>query len=217
VTHCDWAGHNQLHTAGPKRDFNYRLATPERAYAAGFRRLGIAALHGLADWRYEALATAAHGAFLSRVCWQAMLTIAVPRLRPCAGDFQPLTGLSDRDMVQLMAAFRLFLPDAGLVLSTREPRHLRDGLLPLGVTHASAGSHTEPGGYTGAGRDDLHQTVRGRRVELNDADGTVDASTRRATGQFEISDDRTPSEFADQIRRVGCEPVWKDWDRALGA
>jgi 2-iminoacetate synthase len=213
----DRDAYSRLHTAGPKRDFNYRLATPERAYAAGFRRLGIAALHGLADWRYEALATAAHGAFLSRVCWQAMLTIAVPRLRPCAGDFQPLTGLSDRDMVQLMAAFRLFLPDAGLVLSTREPRHLRDGLLPLGVTHASAGSHTEPGGYTGAGRDDLHQTVRGRRVELNDADGTVDASTRRATGQFEISDDRTPSEFADQIRRVGCEPVWKDWDRALGA
>ncbi len=213
----DRAAYSQLHTAGPKRDFNYRLATPERAYAAGFRRLGIAALHGLADWRYEALATAAHGAFLSRVCWQAMLTVAVPRLRPCAGDFQPLIALTDRDMVQLMAALRLYLPDAGLVLSTREPRHLRDGLLPLGVTHASAGSHTEPGGYTGAGRDDLHQTVRGRRVELSDTDGSNNAAGRRATGQFEISDDRSPSEFADQIRRLGCEPVWKDWDRALGA
>ncbi len=213
----DRVAYAQLHTAGPKRDFNYRLVTPERAYAAGFRRLGIAALHGLADWRYEALATAAHGAYLSRVCWQAMLTVAVPRLRPCAGDFQPLTGLSDRDMVQLMAALRLYLPDAGLVLSTREPRHLRDGLLPLGVTHASAGSHTEPGGYTGAGRDDLHQTIRGRRVELSDANAPGPSDDRRATGQFEISDDRSPLEFAEQIRRLGCEPVWKDWDRALGA
>ena len=213
----DRVAYAQLHTAGPKRDFNYRLVTPERAYAAGFRRLGIAALHGLADWRYEALATAAHGAYLSRVCWQAVLTVAVPRLRPCAGDFQPLTGLSDRDMVQLMAALRLYLPDAGLVLSTREPRHLRDGLLPLGVTHASAGSHTEPGGYTGAGRDDLHQTIRGRRVELSDANAPGPSDDRRATGQFEISDDRSPLEFAEQIRRLGCEPVWKDWDRALGA
>ena len=212
----DRTAYAQLHTAGPKRDFNYRLATPERAYAAGFRRLGIAALHGLADWRYEAIATAAHAAFLSRVCWQSMVTLAIPRLRPCAGDFQPLTGLNDREMVQLMAAFRLFLPDAGLVLSTREPKAMRDGLLPLGVTHASAGSHTEPGGYTGAGRDDLHQTVRGRRVELEEPKATEDAANRRATGQFEISDDRSPTEFAEQIRRLGCEPVWKDWDSALG-
>ncbi len=212
----DRTAYAQLHTAGPKRDFNYRLATPERAYAAGFRRLGIAALHGLADWRYEAIATAAHAAFLSRVCWQSMVTLAIPRLRPCAGDFQPLTGLNDREMVQLMAAFRLFLPDAGLVLSTREPKSMRDGLLPLGVTHASAGSHTEPGGYTGAGRDDLHQTVRGRRVELEAPTATEDSANRRATGQFEISDDRSPTEFAKQIRRLGCEPVWKDWDSALG-
>lgn len=212
----DRMAYAQLHTAGPKRDFNYRLATPERAYAAGFRRLGIAALHGLADWRYEAIATAAHAAFLSRVCWQSMVTLAIPRLRPCAGDFQPLTGLNDREMVQLMAAFRLFLPDAGLVLSTREPKAMRDGLLPLGVTHASAGSHTEPGGYTGAGHDDLHQTVRGRRVELEAPTATDDPANRRATGQFEISDDRSPTEFAEQIRRLGCEPVWKDWDSALG-
>ena len=207
-----------MHTAGPKRDFNWRLDCPERAYAAGFRRLGIAALHGLADWRCEALATAAHGSHLLRHCWKAMLTVSIPRLKPCAGDFQPLTRLGDRELVQLVAAFRLFMPDVGMVLSTREPAALRDGLLPLGVTHASAGSHTEPGGYTGAGRERLHHTVRGRIVDNGVAPDPIPASMGRssgATGQFEVADSRSPEEVAAVIRRLGYEPVWKDWDTAL--
>ena len=212
--------YGRMHTLGPKRDFNWRLECPERAYAAGFRRLGIGALHGLADWRTEALATAAHAAYLSRHCWKAQVTVSLPRLRPCAGDFQPLTHLGDRELVQLIAAFRLFLPDVGLVLSTREPAALRDGLLPLGITHASAGSHTEPGGYTGAGKDSIHQTVRGRIVALAaDAGERIIATgrTTNATGQFEIADDRSPEEVAALIRRLGYEPVWKDWDAALTA
>jgi 2-iminoacetate synthase len=210
----------RLHTAGPKRDFDARMECPERAYAAGFRRLGIGALHGLADWRFEAIATAAHAAYLLRHCWKAMLTISLPRLRPCAGDFQPLTHLGDRELAQLIAAFRLFLPDVGLVLSTREPASLRDGLLPLGITHASAGSHTEPGGYTGAGRDHIHQTVRGRIVELAahaSEWAPLEGRATNATGQFSIADDRSPAEIARLIRRLGYEPVWKDWDAALSA
>lgn len=213
----DRAIYSELHTAGPKRDFDYRLATPERAYHAGFRRLGIAALHGLADWQFEALATAAHAAYLTRVCWKLMLTLALPRLRPCAGDFQPRTQLTDRHLVQLVAALRLFLPEAGLVLSTREPSRLRDCLLPLGITHASAGSHTEPGGYTGAGRDNLHQTIRGRPTALSPAQLSSLPGDRKATGQFEIADERSPAQFAEQVRRLGYDPVWKDWDCALGA
>jgi 2-iminoacetate synthase len=212
--------YGRMHTLGPKRNFDWRLECPERAYAAGFKRLGIGALHGLADWRYEALATAAHAAYLLRHCWKAMLTISLPRLRPCAGEFQPLTHLGDRELVQLVAAFRLFLPDAGLVLSTREPAPLRDGLLPLGITHASAGSHTEPGGYTGAGRDSIHQTVRGRIVELAaDASEWSPQSGRatNATGQFDIADERSAGEIAALIRRLGYEPVWKDWDAVLSA
>ncbi len=212
--------YGRMHTLGPKRDFNWRMECPERAYAAGFRRLGIGALHGLADWRTEALATAAHAAYLSRHCWKAQVTVSLPRLRPCAGDFQPLTHLGDRELVQLIAAFRLFLPDVGLVLSTREPAALRDGLLPLGITHASAGSHTEPGGYTGAGKDSIHQTVRGRIVALAADSGERILATGRttnATGQFEIADDRSPEEVAALIRRLGYEPVWKDWDAALTA
>ncbi len=207
--------YSQVHTLGPKKDFDWRLATPERAYAAGFRRLGIGALFGLADWRHEALAVAAHAQWLLRHCWKAQVTISLPRLRPCAGAFQPLTQLPDREMVQLICAFRLLLPDAGLVLSTREPAALRDGLLPLGITLASAGSHTEPGGYTGAGRENVHYTRRGR-IEAADASEWGDDPARtRATGQFSIADERPASAVAAAITRLGLEPVWKDWDQAL--
>jgi len=94
----------------------------------------------------------------------------------------------------------------GIVLSTREAPALRDALLPLGVTMMSAGSHTEPGGYTGAGRDDLHFTVRNRQVA---------AQGEAATKQFEIADDRSPAQIAELLRARGFDPVWKDWDRAI--
>jgi 2-iminoacetate synthase len=206
----------KVHTAGPKRNFEWRLETPERAYAAGFRRLGIGALFGLSDWRADAICVAAHADYLLRNCWKAALTISLPRLRPCAGDFQPLTEMSDRDLVQLVCAFRIIFPDVGLVLSTREPAKLRDGLIPLGITLMSAGSHTEPGGYTGAGAEKIHQTERGRIVELvkNESGQATDAI---ATEQFKIADTRSPLEIADVLRRFGYEPVWKDWDPALTA
>jgi len=206
--------YEDLHTAGPKRNFDWRLETGERAYAAGFRRLGIGALFGLADWRAEAISVAAHAAHLLRHCWKAQVTVSLPRLRPSAGEFEPLTEVSDRHLVQLICAFRLFLPDVGLVLSTREPAKLRDGLIPLGITLLSAGSHTEPGGYTGAGAEKIHLTERGRIVELA-AGASEWAGRRGATGQFDIADDRSPEEVAALIARLGYEPVWKDWDAAL--
>jgi 2-iminoacetate synthase len=212
--------YDQMHTAGPKKNFDWRLETPERAYAAGFRRLGIAALYGLADWRHEAISVAAHADYLLRHCWKAQLTISLPRLRPCAGEFQPLTHLSDREMVQLVCAFRLMFPDVGIVLSTRETPRLRDGLMPLGVTMMSAGSHTEPGGYTGAGREKVHRTERGRIIELTAGASEWAAPAERSTNatvQFEISDNRSPQEVAELIRQRGYEPVWKDWDAALTA
>jgi 2-iminoacetate synthase len=208
--------YDAMHTAGPKKNFDWRLETAERAYAAGFRRLGIGALFGLSDWRYEAICVAAHADFLLRHCWKAQLTISLPRLRPCAGEFQPLTHMADRELVQLVCAFRLMFPDAGLVLSTREPARLRDGLIPLGITLISAGSHTEPGGYTGAGKEKIHQTVRGKIVELGASEwAATNGHATNATGQFEISDDRSPGEVAELIRKLGYEPVWKDWDAAL--
>lgn len=209
------AVYGQMHTSGPKRDFAWRLATPERAYASGFRRLGIGALYGLADWRTEAICLAAHAEHLLRNCWKACLTISLPRLRPCAGEFQPPTHMSDREMAQLVCAFRLMFPDVGLVLSTRESPRLRDGLVPLGITLMSAGSHTEPGGYTGAGRTKLHHTKGGRIVELGASEWAAAGEQAQATGQFDIADERSPREVADTLRRLGYEPVWKDWDGAL--
>ncbi|HEY3762136.1 MAG TPA: 2-iminoacetate synthase ThiH [Verrucomicrobiae bacterium] len=205
----------QMHTAGPKRNFDWRLETPERAYAAGFRRLGISALYGLADWRQEAISVAAHADYLLRNCWKASVTISTVRIRPCAGEFQPLTQISDRELAQLICAYRLMFPDVGIVLSTRETPKLRDGLIPLGVTMMSAGSHTEPGGYTGAGKEKLHQTVRGRIVELASGSSEWADGNAKATGQFNIADERSPGEVAELIRRLGYEPVWKDWDAAL--
>jgi len=212
----DRAVYPEMHIAGPKRNFDWRLETAERAYAAGFRRLGIGALFGLSDWRLEALAVAAHAEYLLRNCWKAQLTISLPRLRPCAGEFQPLTHIDDRELVQLVCAFRIMFPDVGLVLSTREPAKLRDGLIPLGITLMSAGSHTEPGGYTGAGKEHLHRTERGRIVELGASEWASNGDIH-ATGQFDIADSRSPREVADLIRRLGYEPVWKDWDAALTA
>ncbi len=199
----------ELHTAGPKKDFDWRLACPERAAQAGFRRIGIGALFGLSDWREEAVALAIHLDHLLRACWKSMLTVSLPRLRPAAGGFAPRHPLPDREFIQLVCAFRLHFPRVGLVLSTREPAALRDALAPAGITLMSAGSHTEPGGYTGTGRESLHLTVRGRMVP---AEARPDAS---ATGQFATSDHRPPAEVARRLRDLGLEPVWKDWDSSI--
>jgi len=199
----------QLHTHGPKKDFHWRLACPVRAYDAGFRRIGIGALFGLWHWQDEARALAAHLEYLQKRCWKAQITLSLPRLRPAAGEFEPRHPLPDREFVQLLCALRICFPHTGIVLSTRESPAFRDALIPLGITMLSAGSHTEPGGYTGAGRDTLHHTVRGRSVPL------AATASATATGQFLISDSRPAAEMATALRRQGYEPVWKDWDQAI--
>jgi 2-iminoacetate synthase len=198
-----------MHTAGPKKDFDWRLACPQRAHAAGFRRIGIGALFGLWDWREEAIALAAHLDHLLKTCWKAHFTLSLPRLRPAAGGFAPSHPLGDRDFVQLLCALRCSFPHVGLVLSTREPATLRDAVAALGVTLMSAGSHTEPGGYTGVGGDQLHLTVRGRAMTCDAPAGAL------ATEQFSTSDQRSPADVARRLRDLGLDPVWKDWDRAF--
>lgn len=203
-----------LHTAGPKKNFDWRLDCPERAYAGGFRRIGIGALFGLAPWQEEALALCAHLEYLLKHCWKSQLTIAFPRMRPYAGNYEyspdPALFLPDRTLVRLVATFRILFPQVGIVVSTREPAPLRDAIATLGVTHMSAGARTEPGGYTGAGSDDLHLTVRGKRVELTEKSGA-----EKATEQFQIHDTRSAREVATMLRHQGLDPVWKDWDPAL--
>jgi 2-iminoacetate synthase len=177
-----------MHPFGKKRDFDFRLRAPEHAAAAGMRRIGIGTLLGLGQFRVEAFCTGLHALHLAKHCWRTHLTVSFPRMRPADGGFQPLHPVSDRDFVQLLCALRLLLPDAGLVLSTRESAELRDNLLPLGVTQMSAGSCTSPGGYA-----------------------EKDESGR----QFVIDDDRSPAEVEAMLRARGYDPVWKDWDMAF--
>ena len=178
----------EVHLKGKKRNYAWRLAAPDRGAEAGMRRLGIGALLGLHDdWRAEAIAVAAHARALMKRWWRCEVSVSLPRLRPAAGEYEPAAPVSDRDLVQLLCALRLLLPDVGISLSTREPPELRDRLLPLGVTHMSAGSHTEPGGY---------------------------AATSDADPQFEVGDQRSPADVAAVLRSAGYDPVWKDWQRS---
>ena len=208
--------YKNLHTSGPKKDFNWRLECPERAYHGGFRRIGIGALFGLSEWKNEALALSSHLAYLQRKCWKANYTVSFPRIRPAAGGFNPTHNLSDKDFLQLVFAFRISFPEVGIILSTRESESLRNNISKLGITSMSAGSHTEPGGYTGKGTDDLHYTVRGKRIELHSDDNSNSfCSTQSATEQFEINDDRSPKEICEILIEKGLDPVWKDWDQSI--
>jgi 2-iminoacetate synthase len=173
-----------VHVAGWKRDFDRRLASFERAAEAGVRRLGLGVLLGLApDWRADVLALAAHARFLTRRYWRTEVTASLPRIKPSASGFAPVVGVGDQAFVQAHAALRLFEPECGLSLSTREPAVMRDGLARIAVTMMSAGSSTEPGGYTSPGT---------------------------AGEQFSISDERSPAEVAAMLAAAGYEPVWKD-------
>src|SRR5206468_5077441 len=126
----------KVHLAGKKRHYEWRLLGPERASRAGMRRVGIGALLGLhGDWRYEAIAMAAHARFLMKRYWRTQVTVSVPRLRPSAAGYQPADPVADRDLVQLICALRLLLPDVGIVISAREAPEFRDGLFQIGVTH----------------------------------------------------------------------------------
>ncbi|SNQ48324.1 thiamin biosynthesis ThiGH complex subunit [Frankia canadensis] len=180
----DRARYAQVHVAGWKRDYDRRLSSFERAAAAGARRLGIGALLGLApDWRADVLALGAHAAFLTRRYWRTEVSVALPRIKPSASDFPPVVVVSDAEFTQAHAALRLFGPDLALSLSTREPAPIRDGLVRIAVTTMSAGSSTEPGGYSTPGT---------------------------AQEQFSISDERPPAEVAAMLVEAGYEPVWKD-------
>ena len=152
------------------------------------RRVGLGVLLGLApDWRADVEALVAHARDLQRRYWRTELTVSLPRLRPCAGGIGPRAQVSDREFVEALCRIRLALPEAGIVLSTRESPALRDGLARICVTHMSAGSATEPGGYS---------------------------EPRGAEPQFEIDDRRSPAEVASVLRSTGLDPVWQDWLRA---
>ncbi len=178
--------YSEVHPSGKKRDFYRRLNGPDRGGTAGFRKIGIGSLLGLSDWRTEGFFTALHALYLTKKYWKSHIQVSFPRLRKAPGSFRPYVEITDKNLTLLISAMRIILPDAGLVLSTRESPYLRDNLFPIGITMMSAGSKTEPGGYS----------------EMDIADR-----------QFDVEDNRTPEEIAAMIRSKGFDPVWKDWDR----
>jgi 2-iminoacetate synthase len=179
----------KVHVRGRKQDFAYRLDAITRAGRAGVRRLGIGALLGLYDWRVDGFWTGLHARFLQKTCWQSAVSVSFPRLLHTPTRFPVQSSLADAEFVQLILAMRLFLPEVGFNLSTRERAGLRDNLIPLGLTHMSAGSCTRPGGYASCDEHTL--------------------------AQFEIEDQRTPAQVAEAIRTAGYDPVWKDFDRGF--
>ncbi len=179
--------YKELHK-GPKADFFFRLETPERAAKAGFRELGIGALFGLSDFRLDLTMVALHARYLMKHYWKCQVAISFPRLRDAEGHFKPYEIVTDRQLAQVIFALRMVLNDVDIVLSTRENPSFRDGMIGLGVTKVSAGSKTNPGGYS---------------------------ICPDALKQFEIADERSPEEMAEIIERKGFEPVWKDFDKSF--
>lgn len=180
--------YKNYHLKGKKSNFEYRLATPERLGKSNIYRIGLGALLGLEDWRAEAFFMALHLRFLQKHFWRTKYSISFPRIRPHEGAFQPDHPVTEKELAQLIFAFRLFDEDVEISLSTRESSNFRDNMMTLGVTSMSAGSKTEPGGYA---------------TYINELE------------QFSINDNRTAQELQLAIKEKKYEAVWKDWDRIL--
>lgn len=177
--------YRNYHPTGKKSNFQYRLETPDRLGQAGVHKIGLGCLLGLEDWRVDSFYTALHLSYLEKHYWKSKYSISFPRLRPHAGNFEPRYANSQKDLVQLISAYRLLNEQVEISLSTREDAHFRDNMLKLGITSISAGSKTNPGGYT----------IQGASLE-----------------QFSVHDDRSPAEIAHMVRNNGYEVIWKDWD-----
>ncbi len=173
------------HPKGKKSNFKYRLETADRLGKAGVKKIGLGVLIGLEDWRTDSFFTALHLDYLERTYWQTRYSISFPRLRPAEGILEPKVVMNDRELVQLICAYRIFNEEIELSISTRESEKFRDNIFKLGITSISAGSKTNPGGYS---------------VEPTSLE------------QFETSDERSPTAVAAAIRQAGYEVVWKDWD-----
>lgn len=221
-----------LHPAGPKRDFRFRLDAPERGCLGGMRSVGLGALLGLDDWRRDAFFTALHGAWLQRHYPATEVSFSVPRMRPHTGSFEPQHPVSDRELVQILTAYRIFLPMAGITVSSREAAAFRDNLIPLGVTRMSAGVSTAVGGHAGGDGGKVASTdasaiasgeatgaLSGRSANEVAASGEAHAAAEglqqgddAGPSQFDISDDRSVEDMVASIAARGYQPVFKDWE-----
>ena len=176
------------HPAGMKSNFEWRVNGFDRMGQAGVHKIGMGVLIGLEDWRTDVTMMARHLSYLHKNYWRTKYSVNFPRMRPSESGFQPNVVMSDRELAQLTFAFHIFDPDVDISYSTRENHVFRNNMATLGVTTMSAGSHTEPGGY---------------------------ATHVNSLEQFAISDDTSPERVAADLRALGREAVWKDWDRVF--
>lgn len=182
------ANYKKYHPKGMKSLFDWRLNGYDRMGQAGVHKIGMGVLIGLEDWRTDVTMMARHLRYLRKNYWKTKFSVNFPRMRPSEGHFQPNVIMSDKELAQVTFAFRIFDHDVDISYSTRENPIFRANMMKLGVTSMSAGSKTEPGGYV---------------------------STPDALEQFEVSDNRTPSQVAKEIKELGYEVVWKDWDKTF--
>lgn len=176
------------HPKGRKSNYKYRVETHDRLGKAGIHKMGIGVLFGLEDWRVDTFHAALHLKYLEKHYWQSKYSISFPRLRPCAGGIELKSLMTDKQLVQLICAYRLLDEEVELSLSTRESAKFRDNVIKLGITSISADSKTDPGGYS---------------------------QPNENLEQFEIDDNRSTTEFIEVIKKQGYEPVFKDWDLSL--
>lgn len=179
--------YKKMHLAGAKKDYLFRLDAPERGAKAGMPSVNIGVLLGLNDWRKEISSLGLHAKYLQDNYPDLEIGVSLPRIRPQVGNFSVPYQVTDKNIVQILAALRIFLPKIGIALSTRENSEFRNNLIPLGITRMSAGSSTSVGGRT------------------------AKVSTDKSSPQFEISDDRDVEEMKQALESKGYQPVLKDW------
>ncbi len=181
-----------LHLMGHKRVFPYRFESQERALMGGMRGVGFSALLGLADFRRDALASALHVYYLQRKYPWGEFSLSCPRLRPIINNdkINPLD-VHEKELCQVLCAYRLFLPYVGITVSSREQKHFRDGIVKIAATKVSAGVST--------GIGDHEEKYHGESHE--------DAGDE----QFEISDGRSFDQMYDDIEQEGLQPVVNDY------
>lgn len=179
--------YKELHKKGPKADYLYRLDTPDRACKEGIHSLTVGALLGLDDFRREAFSLALHVEYIQKRYPETEIMVSFPRMRPQEGEYTPQHPVSDKELAQLVIAFRLIFPSVGITMSTREPKNIRDGLVPLGVTKVSAGVSTSVGGH----------------------------SEGESSTQFEIADNRSVEEMSASLKSHGFQPVMHNWNLKL--
>lgn len=175
-----------LHLAGHKRIFPYRFNAQERALMGGMRGVAFAALLGLDDFRKDALGTGMHAYLIQRKYPWAEISISCPRLRPIINNasINP-KDVHEKQLLQIMCAYRLFLPFAGMTISTRERAEFRDNVVGLAATKISAGVSTGIGSHS--------------------------ESEDKGDAQFEIADTRGLEEIYESLKKRGIQPVMNDY------